>query len=127
MITRAFNLKLEGDSSFKDVSSVQGQYVEAVRKAGIMNGYSSNEFGPNDKLTRGQVALILSRAFELEKTDQIAFSDVNKGMDKYDAIQQVAAHGIARGYSDGTYKPGEIVTRGHFSTFLTRGLQNKTK
>jgi uncharacterized protein YkwD len=38
------------------------------------------------------------------------------------AIAAILARGIAGGYADGTYRPGEPVTRGQMATFLARAL-----
>ncbi|PID23076.1 hypothetical protein CSV61_01060 [Sporosarcina sp. P3] len=127
IITRALNLNLEDGISFEDVASTQSPYIEAVRKAGIMNGYSATRFGPNDQLTRGQMALILSRAFKLEKTAKVVFSDITKDKDeeKYDAIQSLGSLNISLGYLDGTFRSSKPLTRGQASELLFRTMKLK--
>ena len=44
-------------------------------------------------------------------------------MAAYQSILNVAANGIASGYSDGTYRPDQSVTRGQFSAFMARTLE----
>ena len=41
----------------------------------------------------------------------------------YQSILNVTANGIASGYSDGTYRPEQPVTRGQFSAFMARTLE----
>ncbi len=54
---------LKGSAIFRDVSS--GHYADqAIGDAyanGILTGYDSTHFGPDDPVTRGQLALVLSR------------------------------------------------------------------
>ena len=45
-------------------------------------------------------------------------------MASYQSILNVAFNGIASGYSDGTYRPDQSVTRGQFSAFMTRTLDD---
>ena len=44
-------------------------------------------------------------------------------MKAYQAILNVNGSGIAFGYEDGTYRPEVPVTRGQFSAFLARALE----
>ena len=37
-------------------------YITAIADAGVMNGYPDGRFGPQDNLTRGQAALLLTNA-----------------------------------------------------------------
>src|SRR5699024_2770006 len=37
-------------------------YITAIANAGVMNGYPDGRFGPQDNLTRGQAALLLTNA-----------------------------------------------------------------
>jgi len=49
-----------------------------------------------------------------------AFTDVLPGHPFYDDIEWVAANGIANGYSDGTFRPSDPVTRQSMAAFLHR-------
>ncbi len=51
-------------ATFTDVptTSPYFQYVEAIRDAGIANGYGDGRYGPDDYVTRGQMAIFISRA-----------------------------------------------------------------
>ena len=41
------------------------QYVEALNAAGITAGYGNGNFGVNDPITRGQMAVFLAKALGL--------------------------------------------------------------
>lgn len=49
-----------------------------------------------------------------------SFSDVPVNHPFYDEIEWVAEAGIAQGYDDGTYRPGEPVTRQAMAAFMQR-------
>jgi hypothetical protein len=48
------------------------------------------------------------------------FSDVPRTHNRYADIEWAAVEGIATGYSDGTFKPDQPVTRGELMAFLRR-------
>ena len=58
------------DAGFKDVNNRIKGHVNALVKEGVINGFSDTEFSPDTYLTRGQMAAILVRAFNLEKYTQ---------------------------------------------------------
>ena len=47
-----------------------------------------------------------------------SFSDVSKNNPHYDAIMELANRGIINGYGDGTFGPGNPVTRGQASKMI---------
>ncbi|KAB7706297.1 transglycosylase SLT domain-containing protein [Bacillus aerolatus] len=126
MIGRALELPIDSTkTAFSDVpfSSKAAGYIAAAYKNGIISGYPSGEFRPDQTVTRGDMAIFLARAFKLQGTADIYFSDVSKNMTAYDSIKKILAAEITVGYPDHTFKPKEGVTRGQFSAFLTRALQ----
>jgi hypothetical protein len=50
------------------------------------------------------------------------FSDVPLGFWAYDSIDACAAAGIISGYGDGTYHPGDPVTRDQMAAYISRAL-----
>ena len=50
------------------------------------------------------------------------FSDVPASHTFHDAIQECAAKGITSGYSDGSFKPANSVTRAQFCVMLSRAF-----
>lgn len=50
------------------------------------------------------------------------FSDVPAGHTFHDAIQDCAAKGITSGYADGSFRPGNNVTRAQFCVMLSRAF-----
>ena len=123
ILARAFNLDTSSNETvFTDVNSRQAGAVQAGFEAGIINGYSTTSFKPDLYISRAQMALFLARAFKLEEESFKEFSDVPLASIGYSAIRKVYAFGIAQGKNDSSFAPEEDVTRGEFSAFLSRGL-----
>lgn len=61
MVGSILNLKLEGDTSFSDDTSISDwskEYVKGLTNAGIINGFE-NKFNPQNNLTRAEAVKIL--------------------------------------------------------------------
>lgn len=103
---------------------------EEIQKAvqlGIMNGYSDGSFKPENELTRAQAASIVVRALNLKTNKTAPFTDI-KGYAKDTQTEIAAAYhnGLIQGYSDGTFKPGNKVTRAQLSLMLYRAYAVQT-
>ncbi len=123
-LTRALDLP-DGDATFPDVSDTHthANSIAAIAEAGISIGTEDGTFKPEASVTRGQMATFLTRALELPD-GEATFSDVGPDNEHVASIGAVAAAEIAEGYADGTYRPGEPVTRGQMATFLWRPLSS---
>lgn len=129
----------EDNLKFADNVDSSAWYYNEVNKAAelsLMNGYAdTNLFGPNDTITRAQVAQVLfnmagGRADEdlpegsyNELYGYASFSDVNGKMWYGKAIAWAKAAGIVTGYGDGTFAPENTITREEFATMLARYAQ----
>lgn len=56
-----------------------------------------------------------------------SFSDVKPSHQFYDAIQSLSERGIINGFQDGTFKPGQNLTRGQAAKIIAGVLQLDTK
>ena len=124
---------------FADVASTDWfvSSVVTVSTKHIMNGYAdSNLFGPYDKITRGQVAVVLYNMANAsgDYTDETigenaenggykSFSDVTNGAYYAKAVAWAKAAGVVNGYGDGTFKPEQNVTRQEFAKMLANYAQ----
>ena len=52
--------------------------ILTLTKAGIMNGFGDGKFGPDNVLTREQLASVLTKAFNFKATSTTTFKDVDK-------------------------------------------------
>jgi hypothetical protein len=95
--------------------------IRKVSIAGIASGFPDGTYRPSWGVTRGQMATFLDRALDLPDVSGTPFTDI-AGSPHAQAIADVAAAGIAGGFTDGTYRPNQAVTRGQMATFLDRAL-----
>lgn len=109
--------------TFSDVPSSNSfwLYIERAALHGVVGGYADGTFRPGNNLTRGQIAKI--DAIAAGYSDSIpparqTFSDVPPGSPFWVYIERVALHGVVSGYDDGTYRPGNNVTRGQASKIV---------
>ena len=118
---------------FSDVTN-DAWYAEPVYTAkyqGYINGYAGTTlFGPNNTITRGDVACVLFNmsgapkvTVSEDKVDQdiayaTKFTDVDKNAYYARAIGWAAKLGIVNGYPDGTFQADKPVTREEFACML---------
>lgn len=124
MVAKAKNLNGEQrETQFSDIpkSNSNSGYIQSAAEAGIINGYTDGKFKPNEKVTRGHMAAFIARAFKLPNGNK-TFKDVKKGDTAYEAVSQLVAAGITTGFEDGTFKPGNNLTRAHIAAFLARAM-----
>lgn len=123
----AFNFRVS-KALFKDVLS-GAWYYDVVEKAvdyGLMSGYKGSKagyFGSNDKVTRGQVAVVLYNMAGKPSVGSGAknFSDVKKGAFYYTAVRWASANDIVSGYGGnkkGKFGPNDKVTREQLAVML---------
>ncbi|WP_051302555.1 S8 family peptidase [Salibacterium aidingense] len=107
------------DTSFSDVGEEyfgSGFIKEAVEKD-IISGFSDGTFRPNDSMTRGQMAAVLGRVFDFVGEEH-RFSDVGEDTTGAGAIAYLAEHHIVTGYDDGTFRPGDPLSRAQFASIF---------
>lgn len=109
-------------------------YLDYVVENGLMGGYSdgSGEFGPDDYVTRGQLATVLYRAAtgvtsdEADNNVATGFSDVPAGSYAAAAVAWASANGVTTGYKDAAGNPTGVfgvddpVTREQIAAMLLR-------
>ncbi|WP_338449577.1 S-layer homology domain-containing protein [Niallia oryzisoli] len=130
MIGRALDLNGEQRATkFSDVGAnqVASGYIASAVAEGIIQGYPDGTYRPNETVTRGQMAIFLSRAFDLTVEVDAPFTDISSSMASYPHIKRILAENITQGYPDNTFRPNEKVTRAQFSAFLARALNDEFK
>ena len=118
----------ESKFPFKDVTRSDAFYdaVKYLYENNIMNGTSKTEFSPNAELTRGMVVAILYRMEgEPSTTGTKTFSDVKAVLYYSKAVDWAAEKNIVNGFSDGTFKPEQPVTREQLAAIISRYAVSK--
>ena len=97
--------------------------IVAIADAGIITGYRDGSFGPGRSVTRGQLATVLAGMGSLDEpaTSASPYDDID-GSAHESGILAVTAAGWMQGRSDGTFRPGDTVTRGQLATTVMAAL-----
>jgi hypothetical protein len=91
-----------------------------------MEGYPDGTFKPDRGISRAEMAMILDRleaGAAHEAGDSIAFSDVASDHWASSEIRSASARGgLMIGFSDGTFRPEQTITRAEIATIVSRWL-----
>ncbi|WP_162287884.1 S-layer homology domain-containing protein [Indiicoccus explosivorum] len=112
-------------AGFPDVNEDDRFYDEIMYLTGesIINGFPDGTFQPKGDVTRAQAAIMIGRALGYDGTQQdTAFPDVDADVRASGYIAALTEAGIINGYPDGTYRPGDVVTRAEMAIFLHRAF-----
>jgi hypothetical protein len=106
---------------FKDVpqDSPTAKVIELASKLGIVKGYSDGSFHANAEVTRAEFATMLVKALGLETTTSSNFKDTN-GHWAANAIATLRLMGIINGYSDGSFKPNQSISKAEIAALLSK-------
>ena len=101
-------------------------YVERMYELGVTYGCGDGRgFCPHASVTRAEMAVFLTRAFDLPAGPAPGFADVPADAWYADQVAALAASGITAGCGDGTrFCPGRNTTKAEMATFLHRGLRH---
>ena len=127
---------VSASSKFSDVSAGGQYYSSAVTWAArnnIVNGYEDGRFGPNDNVTREQIAAILFRYAEYKGYDTslagnvASFNDAAKVSSwATNAISWAIGEGLMNG-DNGALRPQGNATRAEIAALLMRFSENIAK
>lgn len=111
---------------FADTEDHWGQAsIAAAYVAGIIYGYGDNKFGPDDPVTREQIAAMVVRAAKLTGPDrQLSFAD-NEAISEWakEPVAIAVANGLITGYADQTFRPGNNATRAEAAVIIFQALE----
>jgi hypothetical protein len=90
---------------------------------GYISGYSDGTFRPENTVTRAEFVKIVNCFFDYYGSDSdVTFTDVgpNDWFEPY--VKEAVARGYIKGYSDGTFRPYDFITRQDAIVILARIL-----
>ncbi|CAM4187809.1 glucosaminidase [Bacillus manliponensis] len=118
----------QADSQFTDVPKTHMLYDGVSRAAGakILSGRGNGVFAPEDKITREEMAIMISNALTYKNINiplqPLTFVDKDAITYK-EHVQVVASAGIVKGDDKNNFLPKVTATRGTAAAFLSGMLQ----
>jgi len=111
---------------FSDIAESNWAYnyiLDLVDKE-IISGYKDGSFRPAATVTRAEFSkmVCLAMGWDLVEPATPSFTDVAKNNWAYKYIETVKAHGIIGGYSDGTFRPSNNITRAEIAKIVAGSL-----
>ncbi|MNI21097.1 Endo-1,4-beta-xylanase A precursor [compost metagenome] len=133
---RVLHVSEESQSgAFPDVSSEQFYtgYVNALKVAGIINGYEDGSFRPNQAVTREEMITMIMKAYNYAAGETTA---VESGAESFkdihlvsgyavDSLKAAASLGFVEGDAGGNFEPKSLFTRAQMAKVLVK-LMEKT-
>lgn len=95
--------------------------VSTMTRAGVIQGFSDGTFRPSAPITRAQFATIAVRFFDVVYSGESKFSDI-AGHWAEDYINKAAEAALINGFSDGTFRPNQNITRAQAMAIFNRVL-----
>lgn len=109
-------------SPFTDIDQYSVHYNDILKlySQGVINGFADKTFRPDVNVTRGQAAKMIATALKLDtrNVQNPYYKDVPKGSEFYKFVAALQNAGIMSGYSNGTFMPNEVMTRGELAKIL---------
>ena len=125
IVNNYFGLTKSSGKVFNDTKTHWAKTsIDIAVTNGVCNGVTSTEFKPNDPITREQAATMISNYKKLADSNHeeiYKFSDKSQ-ISPYakDSVEGVVERGYMSGYSDGTFRPKNKITRAEAVSTLSR-------
>ena len=111
-------------SSLSDVRGHWAEtFIQGLISRNLISGFPDGTYKPEAPITRAQYASIVAKAYDLPlKQSATNFSDVPQNFWALDSITKSNRMGFIAGFPDGTFRPGQNLTRVQALVSLVNGL-----
>ncbi|BBI32878.1 DUF4838 domain-containing protein [Cohnella abietis] len=122
------NKPTESSSAARDIAGhwAERQITEWIDN-GFVQGFPDGAFGPDQTITRGQLAALVNRAFGFKEADKLNFSDLPETNWAYREMSIAVKSGYLQGYGEGIIGAERTVTRQEVAVVISRLLQPALK
>ncbi len=121
---------IESLKTFADISNKTEEMqtaINALFKAGIVEGTGETEFSPDKPITRAEIAaLLLWISAKTDIEDNGGFTDVTEDKWYYHTAGTSKKHGIVLGFEDNTFRGDEPVSKLQMVSLTSRVLRNES-
>ena len=124
MTNAGYALPAGDPNRFTDDGGLHETAISSLAQAGVINGLTAQAYGPNQPVSRAQMAALLDRSYRLlggvrTASTTEAFGDDNDSVHQA-SINNLAALGVTTGLTPTSYGPNADVKRDQMASFLTR-------
>lgn len=110
---------------FKDMANHWAQ--DAANNMGsrmVVHGTGGGQFSPDRDITRAEFAATIVRGLGLKlESGESSFTDVQQSDWYHSAVQTAYAYRLIDGFGDGTFRPGEKITREQAMVIVARAME----
>jgi hypothetical protein len=133
-VAMAIALKLSNDpvkckvDPFLDITveNADCEYIDYLKRHKILQGYADGNFYPDKEISRAEAVKVILIAKVLQYTsikDVVnPFTDVKTSDWFYNYVMVAYKLSVIQGYDDGTFGPGNSITRAEFAKIFTETL-----
>ncbi|WP_018923025.1 S-layer homology domain-containing protein [Salsuginibacillus kocurii] len=114
---------LQAAEDFTDLTQGDDFYsdIQVLAEKGIVSGLPDGSFGADQSLSRGEAAIMVSRALDLNTEGASHnFEDVPSSGEVAEAIGAAVDANILDGFPDGSFRPDEAMTREQMAIILSQ-------
>lgn len=114
VLVKAFNLPTNTQKVFNDTRGHWAQIqIASAYAAGVISGYDAKTFGPDDPITREQMAVMIVKAANIASSSTtLKFSDSNSVSTwARSSVATAVSKKLITGYPNNTFKPANNATR----------------
>jgi uncharacterized protein YjdB len=124
ILVKAFNLEAKSGKVFSDTTGHWAKdTISTAAGHGIVSGYSASNFGPNNLITREQMAVMISKAANLSGGEGKTFADSAQIANwAKAAVAATSNKNIISGYPNNTFRPKAHATRAEAVTVIVKAV-----
>ncbi|MBU8881320.1 S-layer homology domain-containing protein [Bacillus sp. FJAT-29790] len=120
---KQYNTKNRPNSRLQDIPEEHLALINTLVDEGIFTDIiKSSKFEPYKKVTRSEMASILTRAYNLTGVTNKNFTDVPSSHWAHRYVQALLFNDITTGVNPKEFAPDKVVTREQFAVFMARIL-----
>lgn len=123
----AATLPAMAEQYYSDVAEDHWAYswVDYMHGKGYIHGYPDGTYRPDQNITRAEFVTILNYVLNSRNPANKDFTDVTNEDWFYDQIRWAAGAGYLSGYSDGSAKPNQYITREEAAVVVSKAYHLK--
>ncbi|WP_432402880.1 S-layer homology domain-containing protein [Wukongibacter sp. M2B1] len=119
----------DNKKAFKDLENLSRskKEIESMAAKGIITGRSEEEFDPYDKISRAEIATLITRMIrcDMDSQNNLPFKDVPRDKWYYDSVKAAYESRYINGRSSEAFDPNGKITREEMAVVVSNILSKK--